>query len=80
MEQRLDQTPTVRTIALKLALAPQWAKRDLSSPDPVIRCRAEDTVAAAIGSLWAGGAVEVPGQLKLPIAVHCPDGIDGAGL
>lgn len=78
MEQRLDQTPTVRAIALKLALAPQWAKRDLSSLDPVIRCRAEDTVAAAIGSLWASGPAEVPGQLTLPIKDRCPEATDGA--
>jgi hypothetical protein len=69
MEQRLDQPPTVRTISLKLALAPKWAKRDLSSPDPVIRCRAEDTGAATIGSLWYTRAAEEPGQLALPIAV-----------
>ncbi|WP_162892664.1 hypothetical protein [Blastomonas fulva] len=36
-----------------LARAPQWVRQDLLSADPVVRARAEETLAAMISSALA---------------------------
>jgi hypothetical protein len=37
-----------------LERAPQWVRQDLLSSDPVVRARAEETLAAMISSALAG--------------------------
>lgn len=39
---------------------PEWVRTDLSSANPVIRVRAEETLAAMIAAALADDAVEMP--------------------
>ncbi|MGQ3178551.1 MAG: hypothetical protein ACT6R2_21200 [Blastomonas fulva] len=45
-----------------LERAPQWVKQEMLSADPIIRARAEETLAAMISSALAESADEEPGS------------------
>ncbi|TCM28385.1 DUF6771 family protein [Novosphingobium sp. ST904] len=46
-------TNLASTILAAIERAPQWVRHELESKDPVIRCRAEETLAAIISSALA---------------------------
>lgn len=45
-----------------LARAPQWVKQEMLSPDPIVRARAEETLAAMISSALDESESEEPGS------------------
>ncbi len=45
-----------------LARAPQWLRQDLLSSDPIVRARAEETLAAMISSALADSESSGPGS------------------
>jgi len=45
-----------------LARAPQWVKQEMLSADPVVRARAEETLAAMISSALDESETEEPGS------------------
>jgi len=45
-----------------LARAPQWVRQDLLSSDPIVRARAEETLAAMISSALADNENSGPGS------------------
>ncbi|WP_439487092.1 hypothetical protein [Blastomonas fulva] len=45
-----------------LSRAPQWVKQEMLSPDPIVRARAEETLAAMISSALDESETEEPGS------------------
>jgi hypothetical protein len=45
-----------------LARVPQWVKQEMLSPDPIVRARAEETLAAMISSALDESKTEEPGS------------------
>lgn len=45
-----------------LARAPQWVKQEMLSADPIVRARAEETLAAMISSALDESESEEPGS------------------
>jgi hypothetical protein len=45
-----------------LSRAPQWVKQEMLLPDPIVRARAEETLAAMISSALDESETEVPGS------------------
>ncbi len=45
-----------------IARAPQWVRQDLLSADPIVRARAEETLAAMISSALDVSETEEPGS------------------
>ncbi len=45
-----------------LSRAPQWVKQEMLSPDPIVRARAEETLAAMISSALDDSETEEPGS------------------
>lgn len=56
----MTQEELTGTIAQILGRAPQWVRHDLSSADPLLRARAEETLAAMVA---AGIAVDPVGLI-----------------